>query len=163
MELEDILNKNQYKFLLWFHIILSCFYLIGFVFLLSFYYKFPSGISINESILFNEQARIYRNQGVLSLIQFTINFILVLIIKRRFKYTKAILNLYSFITLLVCTVSLVKNLILDVKLSDYSYSIFVKMSFILILLFYIYYLNQDKFKNKIKQIDSIDNIGAHND
>lgn len=165
MENKFFLQGKKYKFFLWFHIIFSCLYLVSALIMFWYYGIFTtySYKSIYESIIFNKQAEISRNEGFSALFSLTVNIILMLIIKKRFKYTKEILNFYSIVVLTFCIINLIKGGILDVQNKEFNpFRLLGGVSFI-IMGFYFYYLNIDKFRNKKEGPDNIDFIGTHND
>ena len=165
MENEFFLRGRKYKFFLWFHLIMSGLYLIFLVLMFFAYYQFTVQTykSIYESIIFGNQAQIYRNQGILSCIYLAINVFLVLIIKNRFKYTKEILNFYSIIILIFCIINLTKGILLSVQTDKFNFFRIIGSIYFIIMVFYFYYLNIDKFRNKKRGLDNIDCIGTHND
>ncbi|WBV60567.1 hypothetical protein PFY12_00260 [Chryseobacterium camelliae] len=167
MEQTFCLQKRKYKFFLWFHIILSSLYFIGLLMMLYADYtlsELSEKTKYESAILYSEQAKIYRRGWGFAIILFFINIILFLIIKKRLKFTKEILNVYSVVTLLLWTFNLIKELILSIQTDNFNFlRIIIITCFILIIAFYFFYLNSNKFQKEKKELDSIDCIGIHKD
>jgi hypothetical protein len=168
MKQEFTLGDKKHKFFLWFHCILSGFYLMGSIIMFWYSDSFSDfsrqpSTSTYQSIIFNGQAKIFRNEGISALIQLIVNVILVLIIRSRIKYTKEILNLYVIVMVLLCSISLIKGLIPDIRTENFDFSRLISIFFIFLFSFSFYYLNGNKFKKEKKELDNIDIIGTHND
>jgi hypothetical protein len=165
MENEFFLRGRKYKFFLWFHLIMSGLYLIFLLIIVWFYYRFTelADKSTCEPILLERQAEIYRNDCNLAFFYLAVNTILALIIKKRFKHTKEILNFYSIIILGFCFVNLIKGAISDIQSDTFNFFRLIGCIFFIIMVFYFYYLNIDKFRSKKRRPDNIDCIGTHNE
>jgi len=129
------------------------------------YYQFTllESKSIYESIIFDKQAEIYKNEGLLSCIYLIINFLLFLMIKNRFKYTKEILNFYSIVILIFCIIDLIKGIFLYVQKDEFDFFKIIGSIYFIIMVFYFYYLNIDKFRSKKRRVDNIKFIGKQED